>query len=550
MNFLPVITRELQVQARQPATNRLRWIAAAVVIGIAGILMLIGGHASPQERAKLIFISISIVSLGFVMFAGVFQTADCLSEERREGTLGLLFLTDLKGYDVVLGKLASTSLTAVYTFLAIVPVLALPLLMGGVTVGEFWRVTLVLLVTLYLSLGVGMFISAVSREARGAMGGAFLVMLLLAGLMPVLWWGAVAGGWGSGFKVFLWASPPFAFQQAFDYSYSMGTGRKTFWSCMAMLGGIGTTGLLAAGLLLPRRWQETETQRAAKTPGQRATGRAWFAARPQTAQREVRGREPFFWLMTRDGRSRRAALWAFALLVPLWLYFYFLMWPGQQQGIAIGFPLVLFLTYGMHVILKCLVAVEATRRFSADRQSGALELLLVTPLPVSQIITSHTRGVWHFFRWGYLILTLMNLAIIWFFLQSEAFNRSSEVMIFVFMMIGGIIALYLDGFALVKIGMWMALSKPKQARALLATVLRVLLPPWLLVVFFIFLGMVGGLTGGQGTVESFLFAWFFIGGLIAVISGVQASARLETNFREMVSLGKLETRAVLKQELI
>ena len=30
------------------------------------------------------------------------NTADSLSAEKREGTLGLLFLTDLRGYDVVL----------------------------------------------------------------------------------------------------------------------------------------------------------------------------------------------------------------------------------------------------------------------------------------------------------------------------------------------------------------------------------------------------------------------------------------------------------------
>ena len=88
MNFLPVITRELQVQARQPATHRMRWIGAAVVIGIWMLLMVVGDNASPPQRAKATFIAISIVCLGFVMLAGVFQTADCLSEERREGTLG------------------------------------------------------------------------------------------------------------------------------------------------------------------------------------------------------------------------------------------------------------------------------------------------------------------------------------------------------------------------------------------------------------------------------------------------------------------------------
>jgi ABC-type transport system involved in cytochrome c biogenesis permease component len=514
------------------------------LIAIAGFLMMVGGHASPQERAKIIFICIGIVSLGFVMFAGVFQTADCLSEERREGTLGLLFLTDLKGYDVVLGKLSSTSLHSVYTFLAIVPVLALPLLMGGVTGGEFWRVTLVLLVALYLSLGVGMFISAFSREARGAMGGTFLVMLVLAGAMPVLGWAAVVGGWTSGLKVLLWASPPYAFQRAFDNYYSMGPGKGVFWSCIAMMLGIGTAGLLAASLLLPRLWQESGNRQSAKSAGRPASWRLWSPPNTHFEKRKLRGDQPFFWLATRDARPQRIAAWAFAILLPLWLYVFVELLPApRNRGPAIGLMLMLFLTYAMHVILKCFVAVEATRRFSEDRQSGALELLLVTPLPISEIIASQARGVWHSFRWGYAILTLMNLALLWFFMGSVMFGNDSETAgIAMLMMVGGIIVLYLDGFALVKIGMWMSLVKKRQSLAFLATVLRVLLPAWLLVVFFIFMGFVGAFRGGPGTGQGMIFAWFFIGGVVAVVGMASASSNLELNFREVASLGRLESR--------
>ena len=220
MRMFPVIMRELQVQARQPATHRMRWLGAATVIGIWILLMAVGERTSPVERAKLIFVVISIVCLGFVMLAGVFQTADCLSEERREGTLGLLFLTDLKGYDVVLGKLASTSLHSFYSFLAIVPVLALPLLMGGLTIGEFWRVTLVLVVTLYLSLSVGMVISALCHDTRAAMVGTFFTMLVVAGVLPVLWWlAALARSRAIGLDFLLWPNPPHAFQSLMVQAY-------------------------------------------------------------------------------------------------------------------------------------------------------------------------------------------------------------------------------------------------------------------------------------------------------------------------------------------
>ena len=48
----------------------------------------------------------------------------------------------LKGYDVVLGKLVAGSLNAVYSVVAMLPMLAIPLLMGGgITLAEFGRST-------------------------------------------------------------------------------------------------------------------------------------------------------------------------------------------------------------------------------------------------------------------------------------------------------------------------------------------------------------------------------------------------------------------------
>src|SRR5207247_6617314 len=124
-----------------------------------------------------------LTSCGFAfvccLFIGARLTADSLSAEKREGTLGLLFLTDLKGYDVVLGKLAATSVNSVYALLAIVPVMALPVQMGGVTAAELWQSALVLLNTLFFSMAAGVFVSTLSRNERKSMFAAVFVVLFL-----------------------------------------------------------------------------------------------------------------------------------------------------------------------------------------------------------------------------------------------------------------------------------------------------------------------------------------------------------------------------------
>jgi hypothetical protein len=118
MISLPLVERELHLASRRSSTYWMRFAAAGVMIGLAFCMLIIARQKSVQG-GKTLFMTLSILLFGYCLFAGVRYTADCLSEERREGTLGLLFLTDLRGYDVVIGKLIANSLYAFYALLAV-----------------------------------------------------------------------------------------------------------------------------------------------------------------------------------------------------------------------------------------------------------------------------------------------------------------------------------------------------------------------------------------------------------------------------------------------
>src|SRR5215468_7991158 len=143
MTFLPIVARELRVASRRRSTYWLRSAAALAMIGAGTWLFLILQREPSRELGTSLFCVLTGGAVLSASLSGVRSTADCLSEEKREGTLGLLFLTDLKGYDIVLGKLVATSVSAFFGLLAIFPVLAIPLLMGGVTLAEFGRMALV-----------------------------------------------------------------------------------------------------------------------------------------------------------------------------------------------------------------------------------------------------------------------------------------------------------------------------------------------------------------------------------------------------------------------
>src|SRR6266404_614662 len=147
MTFLPIVERELRVRGRQGATYWLR-CAVGTIVALIGVYAVTAYpvRMTPASSGATAFHSLAW--LGFLLAcSSVLLTSDCISSERREGTLGLLFLTSLHGYDVVLGKLAAVGLSAFYGLLGFMPVLALTFLYGGITADELARTALALLNT-------------------------------------------------------------------------------------------------------------------------------------------------------------------------------------------------------------------------------------------------------------------------------------------------------------------------------------------------------------------------------------------------------------------
>src|SRR6185503_18120684 len=217
--------------------------AMVAIIIVTFMLMGTGMVSAPGKLGASVFQFMAWLAFLYCLIEGARNTADCLSEEKRAGTLGLLFLTDLKGYDVVFGKMMATSLNSIYVLIAILPPLAIPLLLGGVTGGEFWRLVLVLMVTLFLLLAVGLFGSALSRDGQRAWTTAYLVLLLLALL-------AIPAALAPGFNAF---TPTAAFLGLADLKYRANP--DDYW---ASVSGISLLSILlfgAASYLLPRVWQ-------------------------------------------------------------------------------------------------------------------------------------------------------------------------------------------------------------------------------------------------------------------------------------------------------
>ena len=178
MALLPIIERELRVALRkgQPARRRVKvaMIAAGGAL-LYTFLAQIGGSNRAGAHLHLIF-----CLAGFYTVIRAPQlTAGLFSKERREQTLGLLFLSGLSAGEVFLSKLVSAVAIAFTDLLAIFPMLALPFLMGGVSFEVFLATITCLPNLLLFALTVSLLASVLTEDD----GAAVLLSLLLAAVV-------------------------------------------------------------------------------------------------------------------------------------------------------------------------------------------------------------------------------------------------------------------------------------------------------------------------------------------------------------------------------
>src|SRR5690348_11076833 len=129
---LPILlAREMRSAARQPLSYFLRLLGAAALIAMLAFTIIEGGDT--MEHGGLVFARLHATLLVAIWVLVPLFTADCISRERREQTLPMLFLTPLKPRHIVLAKGLAHGLRALTLWLAVLPVLAIPFLLGGVS---------------------------------------------------------------------------------------------------------------------------------------------------------------------------------------------------------------------------------------------------------------------------------------------------------------------------------------------------------------------------------------------------------------------------------
>ena len=466
MTFLPIVERELRVRARQKATFRVRVGSAIAACLIIAFFLVTGAWSlSPARMGQTVFWFLSGLAFLWCLFEGARNTADALSEEKREGTLGLLFLTDLKGYDVVLGKLLASSLNSFYGVLAILPPLSIPLLLGGVTPGEFWRMVLVLIVTLLFSLSAGLFISANSRDERRAWFGAVLLIGFLAAVPPLVRWIPFPSAMLLGVL-----SPTPAFYSLSDTLFDRRQGG--YWGSIVGVHLLSWGFLIAACFVLPRSWQDKPVQRANREVKTRRRLQA------EVERRQAMRLNPIVWMLTR-GRRADWYVWAMIVLAGAPALVMSVVWMNKP---FVSFPVIAG-AIALNFLLAVWVAAKACFMISDARTSGALDLLITTPVNPHEIVDGHMEALKRQFMPPFIALTLVEVAAITLLIvdfSTERLAVSGQLALTVVLTLLGAGLMAAQLVASAWFGLWMGLITKKSAHAVAKTLLWVLGLPLLL----------------------------------------------------------------------
>ncbi|MCC7376686.1 MAG: ABC transporter permease subunit [Verrucomicrobiales bacterium] len=458
MVLLPMVMRELRVRSRRSATAYVRVGAAGIVL-LIGLLLIISLQSSGRIMiGSVVYDVLGMLLMVFCMVEGARSSAGIICEERREGTLGFLFLTDLSGVDVLLGKLAGAALQAIYAVLATVPVLTMVVLLGGITGAEVFRVAIVFLSTLALSLVIGAAVSTRTREGAVAtvISLALMVAITLAPpAVDVAWQSWFGSGWRPASSLVALLSPVVSMEMAMDPGYS--TSPIRFWLSQGIQGALALAVFLGSAWTLQRGWR---AETAIETEGSTAV-----VSRPTKARHKAVGTaaEVIAEQMVRRFNLKR---WLY-VLVALEVIPQIAGWMVSRGGLVTG--VVSFTAYAPMMLTwiggMLLTAHLTVRMLSETVRSGEMEIFLTTPMDSRELVTLIWRSMRPIVVWMTVCVAVEGVLILTLAAWSGLPNPPIQFVWQAAVQAGGVAATAGCYAAIVWIGMWQGLVRRGPATA-------------------------------------------------------------------------------------
>jgi ABC-2 type transport system permease protein len=193
MKLNPVTMRELRERFRRKRAGVFVSIWIIVVTGVSYLIYLAArawaasagffGGGSPllisSSLGRSMFQMVSLLLLTGILLVVPGVASLSIVGERERLTLPLIQVSQLSPRQIILGKLASSLAYQVLLLVAVAPVLLVPMLFGGVGVGDVVAALASIGATAILVGGLSVWVSARAKSTRGAVAGSYLITFVL-----------------------------------------------------------------------------------------------------------------------------------------------------------------------------------------------------------------------------------------------------------------------------------------------------------------------------------------------------------------------------------
>jgi ABC-type transport system involved in multi-copper enzyme maturation permease subunit len=412
----PIFLREVLTVPRRGGhyATRAAYLGSLWVIAMTAWLATLGWSrpATLGETARfgpLLFQLLTFVQLALFLFFSALTSASAVAKEKDRRTFVLLLMTDLRNDEIVLGKVLGSLLPIAALQLATVPVLMMLLLLGGTGLDQVVQAVVIVAATTLAAGSLGGVVALWQERTFPAL--AFTVLFLVFYLLVVRALGflpAVVPGLGeeSVRAAQVWLEPFLALWSAQEASTDARAAfRPAYAFALVMLGWSVLLNLYGMARLRvwnpsgepimqrerPGEAQDKERDLAEVAAGGAGAKRASVHAAPGSV-RHVDG-NPILWreVFTR-AYGRRPALVKLAYGFVLAMICYSALWPlvarGERGAFAAAYGLL-----PVGVLSLLLVTAQATTAITSERDSGALDLLLVTDLSPREFIFGKLLGI-------------------------------------------------------------------------------------------------------------------------------------------------------------
>lgn len=371
----------------------------AVVAALAMVFLVFGGSNLEPGEGGRVFALLHLTIFWTIWLCVPLMTADCISRERREQTLGLLFLTPLKPWEVVTAKTMIYGLRAFLLWLSVIPVLAIPMILGGLAALEVLFSVLVLFGVLCGSVAVGIFVSSHCRERNRAM----LLAVIASGVWIYLscelyesvfeaWMPEV---WGYGWRYRLDERGLWLLSNLDQiWSDLLATFRTDKQRLIGAFANGALVALLVSLMLIMLAARQLRQSMQEKPVARwRRWVADWFCTPTYAVDFYYRWlkqrlhKNPIGWLEQRRWSGRMATWIWFAVAVAMAIGA--AAYPntlGDRDG------LLIFKFF--YWVMAVWMAIIAAGSFGRERALGVMELLLISPLKEKQIVSGRLRGIW------------------------------------------------------------------------------------------------------------------------------------------------------------